>query len=155
MCIRLNRRSNQLIDLHTNLTHCKNIYVLLTNSELFVENYMPILQTAQIQNPLTLQFQRIRKQTEALAKPLSAEDCQVQSMPDASPAKWHLAHLTWFFETFILEKYEKNFKPFNASFRVLFNSYYNGIGDKHFERGAGLSTGSRRTRTGSVKPAPA
>ena len=138
MCIRLIRRSKQLIDLHTNLTHCKTIYVLLPNSPIFVENYMPILQTAQIQNPLTLQFQRIRKQTEALAKPLSAEDCQVQSMPDASPAKWHLAHLTWFFETFILEKYEKNFKPFNASFRVLFNSYYNGIGDKHPRAQRGL-----------------
>ncbi len=51
-------------------------------------------------------------------------------MPDASPAKWHLAHLTWFFETFILEKYERGFTPFDASFRVLFNSYYTGIGDR-------------------------
>lgn len=59
-------------------------------------------------------------------------------MPDASPTKWHLAHLTWFFETFILEKYEANFKPFDASFRVLFNSYYNGIGDKHPRTQRGL-----------------
>ena len=76
-------------------------------------------------------FQRVRGQTEKLAQCLSPEDCQLQSMPDASPAKWHLAHLTWFFETFVLERHEKNFKPFDASFRVLYNSYYNGVGDKH------------------------
>lgn len=76
-------------------------------------------------------FSQIRLQSEALAAPLSAEDCQLQSMPDASPTKWHLAHLTWFFETFILEKHERNFKPFDANFRVLFNSYYTGIGDRY------------------------
>lgn len=76
-------------------------------------------------------FQQIRAQTEALIRPLSAEDCQLQSMPDASPAKWHLAHLTWFFETFILERFEQEFKPFDLNFRVLFNSYYNGVGDKY------------------------
>ena len=92
----------------------------------------------QIQVPLAQLFQRVRSQTETLAKPLSAEDCQLQSMPDASPTKWHLGHLTWFFETFILEKYENDFKPFNASFRVLFNSYYNGIGDKHPRAQRGL-----------------
>ena len=81
------------------------------------------------QDAMAHRFQSIRAQTRALAKPLSAEDCQLQSMPDASPTTWHLAHLTWFFETFILEKYEKNFKPFDVSFRVLFNSYYNGVGD--------------------------
>jgi ergothioneine biosynthesis protein EgtB len=112
---------------------------LLTNPNQFVENYMPNLQTAQAtHHPLAMQFQRIRSQTEVLAKPLSAEDCQLQSMPDASPTKWHLAHLTWFFETFILEKYEKNFKPFDAGFRVLFNSYYHGIGDKHPRAQRGL-----------------
>jgi ergothioneine biosynthesis protein EgtB len=82
-------------------------------------------------SPPAQRFQQLRKQTEALIQPLSAEDCQLQSMPDASPAKWHLAHLTWFFETFVLEKFEPGFKPFNASFRVLFNSYYNGVGDKY------------------------
>ncbi len=100
---------------------------------------MPILQKApSFQNALDLQFKRTRSQTEILVKPLSAEDCQLQSMPDASPTKWHLAHLTWFFETFILEKYEVNFKPFDASFRVLFNSYYNGIGAKHPRAQRGL-----------------
>ena len=80
---------------------------------------------------LAQRFQRVRAQTERLVQPLSAEDCQLQSMPDASPAKWHLAHLAWFFETFVLEKFEPGFKPFDAGFRVLFNSYYNGVGDKY------------------------
>ncbi len=52
-------------------------------------------------------------------------------MADASPVKWHLAHTTWFFETFILETFESGFQPFHPSFRVLFNSYYNGVGEKH------------------------
>ncbi len=52
-------------------------------------------------------------------------------MPDASPVKWHLAHTTWFFETFLLERFEENFAPFHQAFRVLFNSYYNGVGEKH------------------------
>ena len=95
------------------------------------------LQEAEI-SALAQHFREVRGQTEKLARPLSAEDCQLQSMPDASPAKWHLAHLTWFFETFILEKFEKNFKPFDASFRVLFNSYYNGVGDKHPRQQRGL-----------------
>ena len=80
---------------------------------------------------LAQSFVSVRQQTEHLIKPLSAEDCQLQSMPDASPAKWHLAHLTWFFETFVLEQFEDGFKPFDAAFRVLFNSYYNGVGDKY------------------------
>src|SRR4051812_1066733 len=76
-------------------------------------------------------YAAVRRATERLCEPLSPEDCQLQSMPDASPAKWHLAHLTWFFETFILERFEPGFTPFDASFRVLFNSYYNGVGDKY------------------------
>ena len=64
----------------------------------------------------------VRERTLALAAPLSAEDCQVQSMPDASPTKWHLAHTTWFFETFVLEPHEPGFAPFDPAFRVLFNS---------------------------------
>ncbi len=76
-------------------------------------------------------FRRVRAATEALAAPLSPEDCQVQSMPDASPTKWHLAHVTWFFETFVLERHEPDFRPHDPAFRVLFNSYYQGIGDRH------------------------
>ena len=80
---------------------------------------------------LTCAYAAVRAQSEALVAPLSAEDCQLQSMPDASPAKWHLAHTTWFFETFLLEHYEAGFQPFDAGFRVLFNSYYQGVGPQH------------------------
>ncbi len=83
-------------------------------------------------------FVRIRDITERLTAPLSTEDCNLQSMPDASPIKWHLAHTSWFFETFILEQFEPGFKPFHPAFRVLFNSYYNGIGDKHPRHERGL-----------------
>jgi len=73
----------------------------------------------------------VRARTLELTAPLSEEDCCVQSMPDASPVKWHLAHTTWFFETFILEQFESGFRPFHPDFRVLFNSYYNSVGEKH------------------------
>ena len=72
---------------------------------------------------LSTRYASVRRATEALIAPLTAEDCQVQSFPDASPAKWHLAHVTWFFETFILERFEPAFKVFDTRFRVLFNSY--------------------------------
>jgi len=93
--------------------------------------------------PLVLAFSDVRQATLALVAPLSPEDCQVQSMPDASPAKWHLAHITWFFETFILERFEPAFKPFDASFRVLFNSYYQGVGEMHPRAQRGLITRPR------------
>jgi ergothioneine biosynthesis protein EgtB len=89
---------------------------------------------------LRSRFSRVRAATFELAKPLSDEDCCVQSMPDASPVKWHLAHTTWFFETFVLEKYEEAFEPFLPAFRVLFNSYYNGVGEKHPRAQRGLLT---------------
>ena len=85
-------------------------------------------------------FSTIRDQTSRLMQPLSAEDCCVQSMPDASPAKWHLAHTTWFFETFILERFEPSFQPFHPAFRVLFNSYYEGVGEQHPRAQRGLMT---------------
>ncbi|MGB6054220.1 MAG: DinB family protein, partial [Burkholderiaceae bacterium] len=85
-------------------------------------------------------FARVRAQTAALAAPLSAEDCCVQSMPDASPIKWHLAHTSWFFETFVLERFEPAFRPSHPAFRMLFNSYYNGIGAKHPRPRRGLLT---------------
>jgi hypothetical protein len=85
-------------------------------------------------------YATVREASLALAAPLSAEDCQVQSMPDASPTKWHLAHVTWFFETFILERFEAGFRPFDPAFRVLFNSYYHGIGERHPRPERGLVT---------------
>jgi len=85
-------------------------------------------------------FKQVRQHSLLLAEPLSDEDCGAQSMPDASPVKWHLAHTTWFFETFILEALEPDFAPFHPAFRVLFNSYYNGVGDKHPRAQRGLLT---------------
>jgi len=85
-------------------------------------------------------FSAVRAYSTALAAPLSVEDCAAQSMPDASPTKWHLAHTSWFFETFILERLEHGFKPFNPAFRILFNSYYNGIGEKFVRAQRGLLT---------------
>jgi len=85
-------------------------------------------------------FQAVRHRSLQLAAPLSNEDCCAQSMPDASPIKWHLAHTTWFFETFILEPREPGFRPFHSAFRVLFNSYYNGVGAKHPRAQRGLLT---------------
>ena len=68
------------------------------------------------------QWRQVRQRSLALTAHLSAEDCQAQSMPDASPVKWHLAHTTWFLETFILEAREPRFIPFDPAFRILFNS---------------------------------
>ncbi|MDN4055920.1 ergothioneine biosynthesis protein EgtB [Massilia sp. YIM B02763] len=87
-----------------------------------------------------LEFAHVRQRSTHLAEPLSPEDCCAQSMPDTSPVKWHLAHTTWFFETFILEPREQGFHPFHPAFRVLFNSYYNNVGDKHPRPRRGLLT---------------
>jgi ergothioneine biosynthesis protein EgtB len=86
------------------------------------------------------EFQAVRQRSLHLAAPLSGEDCCAQSMADASPVKWHLAHTTWFFETFILEAHEAGFTPFHPAFRVLFNSYYNGVGAKYPRAQRGLLT---------------
>src|SRR5215831_18523461 len=84
-----------------------------------------------LQQSLAQRFAALRATTEELASPLSPEDCALQSMPDASPVKWHLAHTTWFFETFVLERFVAGYRPFRPEFRVLYNSYYNTVGDKH------------------------
>ena len=89
---------------------------------------------------LLRRYAAVRATTEALTASLSAADCQVQSMPDASPVKWHLAHVTWFFETFVLEPHEADFKPHHPAYKVLFNSYYNGVGEQHPRPQRGLVT---------------
>jgi ergothioneine biosynthesis protein EgtB len=86
------------------------------------------------------QFHLSRKYSTDLILNLSPEDCQAQSMEDASPAKWHLAHVTWFYEVMVLKPFEDNFTYWNPEFAVLFNSYYNGIGDKHPRSKRGLLT---------------
>ncbi|HET9642156.1 MAG TPA: ergothioneine biosynthesis protein EgtB [Burkholderiaceae bacterium] len=76
-------------------------------------------------------FAEVRQTTADLCEGLSAEDCQLQSMEDASPVKWHLAHTTWFFETFVLERSCPGYQPAEPAYKVLFNSYYVGVGDRH------------------------
>ncbi len=85
-------------------------------------------------------FQLVRSRTEELAAPLSAEDQTVQSMPDASPTKWHLAHTTWFFETFVLRPHAKDYRVFDPAFEYLFNSYYEAVGPRHPRPQRGLIT---------------
>jgi ergothioneine biosynthesis protein EgtB len=80
--------------------------------------------------PLGPRFEALRRLTEALARPLSDADATVQSMPDASPAKWHLAHTTWFFETFVLQAHVAGYRPFDERWTFLFNSYYEAVGDR-------------------------
>ena len=89
------------------------------------------LQPAPSASPLASAYAAVRAQTLALAQPLSAEDCAIQSMPDASPVKWHLAHTTWFFETFVLVPNLPGYRAFDPAYRVLFNSYYHGVGERH------------------------
>ena len=81
-----------------------------------------------------------RDQSLALAAPLSAEDQCVQAMDDASPAKWHLAHTTWFFETFVLKPHLDNYRVFDERFPFCFNSYYEAEGDRHPRARRGLLT---------------
>jgi ergothioneine biosynthesis protein EgtB len=89
---------------------------------------------------LLRRFAATRGTTRALIQGLSAEDCAVQSMTLASPIKWHLAHTSWFFETFILERAVQDSRPFDPSFRVLFNSYYNTVGEQYSRPDRGLLT---------------
>src|SRR6202453_3815379 len=74
-------------------------------------------------------YKAIRQATRKLCAPLSPEDLMVQSCPEASPVKWHLAHTTWFFETFVLREFVAAYQPFHPDFHWLFNSYYNSLGD--------------------------
>ena len=75
-------------------------------------------------------YHAVRAQTEALCRPLAVDDHGVQPFVDASPPKWHLAHTAWFFETFCLKPYGRGYRPFDAAFEYLFNSYYNGVGEQ-------------------------
>lgn len=80
----------------------------------------------------------VRFATVELCAPLAAEDLVVQSMPDASPAKWHLAHTSWFFEEFVLARAAADYRPYAESYRYLFNSYYNAVGPMHCRAARGL-----------------
>ena len=85
-------------------------------------------------------FWLVRRHTDTLCADLTAEDQCIQSMPDASPAKWHRAHTTWFFEQFILQPHVPGYKPFSSKFSYLFNSYYEAVGARHPRFARGLIT---------------
>ena len=80
---------------------------------------------------LATQYSAVRRFTHRLCEPLATEDYVIQSMPDVSPTKWHIAHTSWFFETFILGETVPGYRPFHPRFNYLFNSYYNTIGERH------------------------
>ena len=119
------------------LTPCKTAHVILTA--------MSISPVPQSENraaprkppPLAERYRAVRARSVALAAPLSVEDAMVQSMPDASPAKWHLAHTTWFFERFVLGA-RPGYVPVDAQWDYLFNSYYNSVGPMHARPRRGL-----------------
>jgi len=79
---------------------------------------------------LLADYRAVRRQSETLCEPLESEDFLVQSMPDASPAKWHLAHTAWFFETFVLASALPSYRPRYPQYNYLFNSYYNAVGER-------------------------
>ncbi len=89
---------------------------------------------------LCRRYQSVRDRTRDIAAPLSAEDQTVQSMTDASPTKWHLAHTTWFFETLVLLTSKADYKEFDSSYGYLFNSYYESLGARHPRPKRGLLT---------------
>ncbi len=87
-----------------------------------------------------IRYREVREHSLALAATLSVEDQSVQSMPDASPTKWHLAHATWFFETVLLQAHSTRYELFDPRFRYLFNSYYESLGPRHPRPQRGLLT---------------
>src|SRR3712207_1505984 len=89
---------------------------------------------------LAARYAAVRAQTEALCGPLEVEDYVVSSMPDVSPAKWHLAHTSWFFETFVLAPHLQGYAALDPKYAFLFNSYYVQAGERHCRAQRGLVT---------------
>src|SRR3954453_10297089 len=98
-------------------------------------------------------YDAVRATTETLAAPLSPEDQSAQSMADVSPTKWHRAHVTWFFETFVLEAHDPQHRPVDPAFRMMFNSYYDGIGPKYPRAQRGVITRPGATEVGDYRAA--
>ena len=90
------------------------------------------------QETLIRRYHQVRQFTERLCQPLVTEDYVIQAMPDVSPPKWHLAHTSWFFETFVLASAAPNYRSPYASYAYLFNSYYVGAGERHCRPKRGL-----------------
>jgi ergothioneine biosynthesis protein EgtB len=100
----------------------------------------PALSRGADRSAVSRRFHEVRSHSLALAAPLSAEDQCVQSMPDASPTKWHLAHTTWFFEAVVLARHLPGWQPFDPRWLHLFNSYYEALGSRHPRPQRGMLT---------------
>ncbi|WP_433966240.1 DinB family protein [Tunturiibacter gelidiferens] len=96
---------------------------------------------------LLARYKAVRQASRHLCRPLSPEDMMVQSSPEASPVKWHLAHTSWFFETFVLREFAAGYQPFHPDFHWLFNSYYNSLGDMPEKNSAPRSPALPSTRS--------
>src|SRR3954471_24938740 len=99
---------------------------------------MSPVETPTRERAATARYREVRSLTERLCEPLVTEDYVVQSMSDVSPTKWHLAHTSWFFETFLLTPHLPGYTPFDPHFGYLFNSYYVAVGDRHCRQNRGL-----------------
>lgn len=95
------------------------------------ESYHAVPLAAADNDDLFARYHRVRHATESLCQPLEVEDYQIQTMPDVSPTKWHIAHVSWFFETFLLRPYLPDYSVFHPQFAHLFNSYYETVGSFH------------------------
>ena len=95
-------------------------------------------ETAHNRDDLARRYRSVRRASETICAPLEVEDYCIQSMPDVSPTKWHLAHTSWFFETFVLAQALPTYVPPHAKYNFLFNSYYNAVGDRHLRPERGL-----------------
>ena len=92
---------------------------------------LPAVGSDTMNSGLAERYAKVRAASKKYCEPLEAEDYCLQAMADTSPPKWHLAHTSWFFETFVLKVYDERYQPFDPAYEVLFNSYYNGIGAQH------------------------
>jgi ergothioneine biosynthesis protein EgtB len=111
-----------------------------TTSKTNAEDSMHDVQGPEVKAVGLGRFHAVRAHTERLTAALTPEDQCVQSMPDASPTKWHRAHTTWFFEEFLLRPFLEDYRPFDPDFRYLFNSYYEAVGARHPRPSRGLLT---------------
>lgn len=124
-----------------NLHEADNLRVAMTKGgqKMTVSRKAPLpAASSQARDALIEQYKRVRRFTEQLCEPLVAEDYVIQSMPDVSPTKWHIAHVTWFWETFLLKQALPDYTSFHPHYGYLFNSYYNTIGQRHCRPKRGL-----------------
>jgi len=112
---------------------------------------LPTSETTRALEVLASRYREVRDRTEWLCAPLSPEDQTAQSMPDASPAKWHRAHTTWFFETFVLRPCHGTYRPLDERYAYLFNSYYDAVGPQYFRPHRGLVTRPGATAVGEYR----